>query len=346
MKTEAYFLTGLGKSSESFELRTYELEAPGSDEVIVEAEAFGLNYADVVMRKGLYREAPDIPYVPGYEVVGKVVSCGSNVDDSLIGQRVAAFCRFGGYSRHVTTFSYAVVPVENEPAEELLALCTQAVTAYYMAEYLTPIHPIDTVLIHAAAGGVGTILIQLAKNKGATVIAKVGGKEKEEVVKSLGADHVVNYRTEDYAEQVRSIIGQDRIDVSFNPAAGSTYKKDMSLLGSGGRLVLFGASELGDAKWGIFSKLNFIRKMGLLIPVALMMRSKNILGVNMLKIADNRPEVMKQCLRDVIQLYNNGKLKPQIGGRYSHQDMYKAHDLLESGKSTGKITVFWDNAEA
>lgn len=342
INSEGYFLCSTGEADKAFELRPNNLEDPVGHEVVVEAEAFGLNYADVVMRKGLYREAPDFPYVPGYEVVGKVVACGDQVDGELLGERVTAFCRFGGYSRHVKTFDYACVEVKDEPAEELLALCTQAVTAYYMAEYLAPIHSTDTVLIHAAAGGVGTILVQLAKNKGAKVIAKVGGQKKEKVVKDLGADYVVNYRTSDYAEQIRSILKEERLDVSFNPVAGSSFKKDMELLGSGGRLVLFGASELGDAKWGFFSKLNFVRKMGLLIPVGLMMRSKNILGVNMLKIADNKPEVMKSCLRDVVKLYNEGKLSPQVGGKYIYTELTKAHTDLEEGGTTGKLAVFWE----
>jgi NADPH2:quinone reductase len=341
IESKAYYLESKGDPQKAFSLRSHKIDDPIGTEVVVEAEAFGLNYADVVMRKGLYREAPPFPYVPGYEVVGKIVACGPDADRSLVGQRVTAFCRFGGYAQHVVTHDYAVVPVNDEPAEELLALCTQAVTAYYMAEYLTQIHSIDKVLVHAAAGGVGTILIQLAKNKGATVIAKVGRKEKEQLVKDLGADHVVNYRSADYAEQIKSIIGDDRIDVSFNPAAGSTYKKDMALLGSGGRLILFGASELGDAKWGFFSKLNFVRKMGLLIPVGLMMRSKNILGVNMLKIADNRPEVMQKCLQDVVQLYNDGKLKPQTGGKFNYTELPDAHLQLEQGITTGKLAIFW-----
>jgi NADPH:quinone reductase-like Zn-dependent oxidoreductase len=139
-------------------------------------------------------------------------------------------------------------------------------------------------------------LIQLAKLKGAEVFAKIGDESKRSLVKELGADHVVNYKQSDYGQAIQSILGSDRLDVSYNPVGGSTSKTDMHLLGSGGRLVLFGGSELGRAKWGIFSSLNFVRKMGLIIPVGLMMRSKSVLGVNMLKIADNRPKVLQHCL--------------------------------------------------
>ncbi|NRA11064.1 MAG: zinc-binding alcohol dehydrogenase family protein, partial [Crocinitomicaceae bacterium] len=231
MKSQAYFLVKKGDPNRAFDLRDFEIFDPTDNKVLIEVEAFGLNYADVMARNGLYNEAPPMPFVAGYEVVGKVISVGPDAaDSSLVGKRVLAFCRFGGYAKHVITNDFAVVPVGEQDVAELLALCTQAVTAYYMAEYLTPIHKIDTVLIHAAAGGVGTILIQLAKLKGATVIAKVGRTEKEALVKELGADHVVNYRSSNYVEQINKALNGDGIDVSFNPVAGSTFKKDWKLL--------------------------------------------------------------------------------------------------------------------
>jgi NADPH2:quinone reductase len=341
MRSEALFLTQVGSAHESFEKREFELRSIVEGEVLIEVEAFGLNYADVMARRGLYREAPPFPCVVGYEVVGTIKEVSSTSDQSLIGKRVVAFCRFGGYAKHVITWDYAVVPVGDTPAEEAMVLCTQAVTAYYMAEYLTPIHKGEKVLIHAAAGGVGTVLIQLAKRKGAEVFAKIGNDSKRELVKSLGADHVINYNHSDYAKQILTITKGDRLDASFNPVAGSTYKKDFALLGSGGRIVLFGGSEMASGKWGIFSKLNFVRKMGMLMPIFLMMRSKNVLGVNMLKIADNRPMVLAECLREVVNLHQQGFIKPQVGGVYRDSEIAEAHAALESGKTTGKLTVKW-----
>ena len=177
--------------------------------------------------------------------------------------------------------------------------------------------------------------------KGAEVIAKVGQKDKEQFVRDLGADHVVNYRTSEYSDQIKAYLKGKRLDISYNPVAGSTYKKDMALLGSGGRMVIFGGSELANGKWGILSKLNFVRKMGFLTPIALMMRSKNILGVNMLKIADNKPKVLEHCLIEVVKMYSEGKIKPQVGGSYTSDNMAEAHTALESGKTTGKLGVIW-----
>lgn len=342
INTEAIVLVKNGAAASAFERRTIQLDGPKANEVVIESEAFGLNYADVMSRLGLYREAPPLPCVVGYELVGKIMQVGSNVDSSLIGTRVLAFCRFGGYAKHVVTFDYAVVPIHDMPAEEAMVLCTQAVTAFYMADYLAPIHAGDKVLIHAAAGGVGTVLIQLAKLKGAEVFAKIGDERKTELVKKLGADHVINYNTSDYAQQINQLLKGDRLDTSYNPVAGSTYKKDMALIGSGGKVVLFGGSELSSGKWGFFSQLNFVRKMGLVLPIGLMMRSKNILGVNMLKIADNRPKVLANCLKEVVQLAQDGAILPQVGGVYQIGQIAEAHAALENGKTTGKLTVFWD----
>ena len=149
-----------------------------ANDVLIETEAFGLNYADVMARRGLYREAPAFPCVIGYEVVGTIIQTGSSVDITLIGKRVVAFTRFGGYAKHVITTKDAIAEIGKMPVNDALALATQGVTAYYMSNYISPVRTGEHVLIHAAAGGVGTLLIQLAKQAGAIVIAKVSSKEK------------------------------------------------------------------------------------------------------------------------------------------------------------------------
>jgi NADPH:quinone reductase-like Zn-dependent oxidoreductase len=341
-QTEAIFLKQIGNSEKAFELRKTSLRNLEAEEVIIESEAFGLNYADVMARNGLYREAPPLPCVIGYEVVGKIIQVGSSANSHLIGKRVLGFCRFGGYSKHVITKHYAVAEIGDIPFESALALCTQAVTAYYMSDVLAPIQKGDHVLIHAAAGGVGSILIQLCKRRGAVVIAKVGSDKKIDTVLNLGADYAINYNKVDYAAEINKLLKGDRLDASFNPVAGSTMKKDLALLGSGGRLFLFGGSEMVGGKFGILSTLNFLRKMGLFLPIKFMMLSKNILGVNMLKIADNRPRIIQQCLTDVIELYKRGEiLRVVSGGCYTYSEIGKAHQLLEDGQSIGKISITW-----
>ena len=341
MTTEGYFIIKKGAAKEAFEKRSFELSVPKSNEVQIEVEAFGLNYADVMARRGLYREAPPLPCIVGYEVVGKIVATGESVSKEWIGKRVLGFTRFGAYAKHVNTPLHGIVEIDQLPTAEVLALGTQGVTAYYMSNYMQNTYPNEKVLIHAAAGGVGSLLIQLSKLKGATVFAKIGDESKRALVERLGADHVVNYRQKDYLETCLSLLNKERFDVIYNPVAGSTFKKDMRLLGSGGRVVLFGGSELSNGKFGILSGLNFLRKMGLLLPIGLMMRSKSILGVNMLKIADFKPEIIQHCLLEMLSLYEQGKIQVEVGGTYPEHELAEAHDLLESGKSQGKISVYW-----
>lgn len=339
MKTEGYFIVQKGEPSKAFELRDFEIADPGDNEVLIEVEAFGLNYADVMARKGLYRDAPPFPSIVGYEVVGKVISTGENTNKELLGKRVLAFTRFGGYARHAVTTEMACTVVSDESAGELLALCTQGVTAYYMAMYLSPVRKGDKALVHAAAGGVGSLLIQLVKLNGGEAIAKVGSDEKVSHAIGLGAAHAVNYKKSNYDQYIKEHVG--KIDISYNPVGGSTFKKDMALMNAGGRMFIFGGSELGDGKWGVLSALNFVRKMGLIIPVGLMIHSKNILGVNMLRIADNKPQVLKDSLDGIMDLYRAGKITVPASQEFEHTALNEAHSLLDSGRSIGKIWIKW-----
>lgn len=342
MKTEAFVLLAKGTPEKAFALREVEVPDLTAGQLRICVEGFGLNYADVMARLGLYREAPPVPCVLGYEVVGTIEAAGSQADEELIGKRVVGFCRFGGYAKHVVTEKHAIAEIGDMPTQEALALATQFVTAQYMVERAANVQSGERVLIHAAAGGVGTALVQLCKRKNAQVCAKVSTRSKEKVVRDLGADEVVLYKERPYEEAVAGWLGKERLDVSFNPVGGSTYKKDAALLGTGGRLILFGGSELSGGRMGIFSAVNFLRKMGLILPVGLMMKSRSVVGVNMLKIADFKPLVLAQCLREVVDLAKNREIHAVVGGVFSEKEFFEAHRMLENGTTIGKLTVLWD----
>jgi NADPH2:quinone reductase len=341
MQTKAFLLTKNGKPEDAFELSDVTLPALQNDEVMISVTAFGLNYADVMARNGLYRECPPLPTTIGYEVVGSINAVGNQKYNHLLGKKVVAFTRFGGYAKHVITKTYAFAEIDDYDEHKALCLATQYVTAYYMSYYITTIQENENVLIHAAAGGVGTALIQLLKHKKARIIAKTGSDEKIAYLRDLGIADIINYRKEEYSAACRKLLKNERLDVSFNPVAGATFKKDMKLLGSGGRMILFGGSERSGKKFGFFSTLNFVWKMGMVLPIALMMRSKNILGVNMLKMADNKPIVLQNCLSACVKLALEGKIDPQVGAVYEYTKLADAHAFLESGRSTGKIVVKW-----
>jgi NADPH2:quinone reductase len=342
MQTEAFVLTQVGAAKTAFQRKVLAVTEPQLGEVLIESEAFGLNYADVMARMGLYREAPPLPCVLGYELVGKIIKVGEDVPTSWIGKRVLAFTRFGAYARHAITTLEAVQEIPKDmKAAQALPFATQGVTAYYMTHIVAPIQHQDNVLVHAAAGGVGSFLIQLAKLRGATVFANTSSDLKVPYIKSLGADYVINYKKSAYQTQLTELSGGQRLHVSYNPIAGKTSKIDLNLLGPGGRLFLFGGSDLAQRK-GLIGKLKFLWEMGFILPIGLMMQSKNILGVNMLKLADSQPLLIKNSMKALLHLYEHQQLKlPEIK-TYRAEQFAEAHEALGSGKSSGKLVVEWD----
>lgn len=334
-------LTKFGEANEAFSFTEIAIPEPLADEVQISVERFGINYADVMAREGNYKEAPPLPCVLGYEVVGEVTKVGKDAPKDLLGKRVVAFTRFGGYSQCVNTKYFGVAEIGDYDGNKALCLATQYVTAYYMSHIATVVQKEDSVLIHAAAGGVGTALIQLLKHKGVKIIAKTGSDSKTQYLKDLGVDHIVNYNKSDYSDQIKNILQDKPLHVSFNPVGGSTFKKDWKLLALSGALILFGGSEMSGKKWGIFSKLNFVRKMGLVIPIGLMMQSKSIIGINMLKVADFKPLTLQFCLEEVVRMAKEGQLEPHVGGVYNAEKIAEAHAFLASGKSKGKVVLQW-----
>jgi len=341
MKTESLLLTRNGSAEKAFKLSEINLPELQKHQVLIEVEAFGLNYADVMIRRGLHSEKPKLPCILGYEVVGTVIKAYDKANNNLIGARVAAFTKLGAYSRHVIANVEMLCPIDNINANTALALVLQGITAYYMSNYIAPIKTGETVLIHAAAGGVGTLLIQLAKYAGAKVIAKVSSEEKRQKCLELGADFAINYKTHNYAQKVEKFIGKRNLDVSFNPIGGKTFRQDLKLMGAGSKMILFSGAELMAGKFGIFSQLNFLLKMGVIIPIFQTISAKSIIGINMLELANTKPYVIKECLTQMICLYQQEIIKPINGGEFKFTELAKANSLLESGKSSGKISVCW-----
>ena len=341
-KMRAAFLVKKGNAHEAFELKETVVPTPGVGEVLIRSEVFGLNFAEIPMRYGMYREAPAMPFIPGYDMVGRVEHVGDGVDSKWVGKRVAAMARFGTYAEYCATPVSGISEIpEDMPAAKASAIGVQYTTAYYASVFSMNLIPGDKVLIHAAAGGVGSALIQLCKWKGATVFATVGSDVKMERARELGADHVINYRQEDYEEACKKILGKARLDAAFNPIAGSTFKKDMRLLGSGGRLALYGGAERMGKKGGKLATYRFLWKMGLLMPILLMAKSRAVIGINILKIADYREHVIQHCFEELIKLHEKGIIDPPVGGEFPIEKLAEAHEMLENRKTMGKLVVRW-----
>jgi NADPH:quinone reductase-like Zn-dependent oxidoreductase len=337
---KAWTLIAHGDPHRAFALREHPDPQPKPNQVLIRCEGFGLNYADVMSARGLYREAPPLPSIIGYEVVGRVVAAGAEAPQNLIGKRVVAMTRFGGYAELALTDHRACAVIPDELAIGVAAaLATQGATAWYAARVLCPLHAGERVLVHSAAGGVGHLIVQLAVKAGCEVFAIVGGATKGELVLGLGAAHAIDRRAGDYGAQLRKLLGKRRLDASFNAVAGTSFKKDMQLLGSGGRLVLFGGAERGGL--GSFGTLRFVWRMGMVLPIFLMMKSKSILGVNMLKLGDNRPDLMAHCFREAVAAQATGLISPHVHELMPAERLPEAHALLASGSTMGKVALAW-----
>ena len=326
---KAIVLTRYGSSREAFALEERQQPEPAAGQVRIAVEAFGLNYADVSARQGTYQDAPPLPCVIGYEVVGRVDALGSGVGDVAVGQRVAALTRFGAYATSAVTDARALFPIPDDlDAGIAAAIPTQGGTAYFCAEEMVRLHPGDHVLVQAAAGGVGTVLVQLAKRRGCVVYGTAGSDDKLAYLRQLGVDHPINYRREDFADAVRQLRGAAGLDVVFDSLGGSAVRKGLGLLAAGGRIVCFGAAERGAGALQLLRDARFAASFGFIHPIPLLINSKSLLGVNMLRLSDERPEVLQRVLRGVGELVLKGDVRPTIGGRFHASQIAEAHDFL------------------
>ncbi len=337
---KAVVLIKNGSAFKAFEIREIPKPSVMQGEVLIKVAAFGLNFADGMARNGMYKEAPPLPAVLGYDVAGTIEEIGDGVQNLKKGDRVTAMTRFGGYAAYAVTNASAVAIIPDQlDAATATALTTQYCTAFYAASEMVNLHNGNKVLIQSGAGGVGTALIQFAKYKQCEIFATAGSGDKINYLKQLGAHHPINYNTENFETVIKKITGQKGVNVIFDAVGGKSVKKGMRLLAPGGRLVCYGAAALSNKN--IFGKIKTALQFGFYHPAMLMMPSKSIIGINMLAIADSQPAVIERCLSAVMKLYEAGIFAPEIAKVFNANEIAEAHDFLEKRKSIGKVVVQW-----
>lgn len=338
---KAIFLKKFGKSTEAFEMREVPKPEPSGGEVLIKVEGFGLNYADVMARLGLYDDCPKLPTVLGYDVVGRIEKVGKDVGHLKEGDRVLGLTRFGGYAEYAVADARVVSSIGDDVnIADGAALATQLSTAYYAAYEAVNLFEGDLVLVHAAAGGVGNGIVQLCKLKGCKVIATAGSDQKIEMLKKMGVDYPINYRTENYVDRIKELGLHKKVDVVFDSIAGDNIGKGYKMLNAGGRLVMYGASKLSESTNKLIVLKNALQ-FGIYHPAEFMMSSKSILGVNMLRIADNKPSIIQRCMTEVVSLYNNKKIQLIPGSIYGIDQLAEAHAMLENRSTMGKLAIHW-----
>lgn len=310
--------------SSVLEVQDREVAPPSAGEVQVEVAAVGVNFIDVYQRQGVYPLTT--PFVSCSEGSGTVTAVGPGVTDVAVGDRVAWGSGLGAGASVVNRAADSLVPVpDGVELDVAAAAMLQGMTAHYLVNSTYAVGPGTTALVHAAAGGVGQLLVQMVKAKGGRVIATAGSSDKLEIARRLGADAVINYRgADDLAGQVRGANGGAGVDVAYDGVGKATFDASLSSLRPRGLLVLFGGAS-GQVPPFDIQRLNAAGSLFLTRPT---------LG----SYTATREELLERgtsVLGDIAA----GRLVVEVGGRYPLADAATAYDDLEARRTTGKLLL-------
>jgi len=326
------------------ELEEAPAPQPRADEVLIDVRAAGVNYADVVVRMGLYASAKELvgwPITPGFEVAGVVSAVGSDVEDVEPGDRVMAGLLFGGYASKVAVPRQQVFRIPDRLSfEQAAGIPAVYMTAWFALHYLAHPRPGDRVLVHSAAGGVGSALVQMAKQAGCEVTGVVGRTQKVEVARKLGCDHVIDKSKEDLWKRAEEIAapGYDLVlDANGVATLGGSYEH----LRPAGKLVVYGFATMMPKTGG---RPNYF-KLGLdylrtprFNPLDLVNASKSIMAFNLSYLFD-RMDLFNDAMADITKWLEAGEIQPPATKTYALADVAEAHKHIESGKSVGKLIL-------
>jgi NADPH2:quinone reductase len=295
-----------------------ELPDPEAPEggVVIEVSAAGVNWADTHQAENSYLAPAQLPLVPGGEVVGTAPD----------GRRVVALVPAGGYAEKAVAFEAAMWEVPDGVSDgQALALVLQGTTAWHLLRTSAQLRPGESVVVHAAAGGVGTIAVQLAKRFGAgRVIGLASSEEKRELATRLGADAVVDSGAEDLTAALREANGGERVDVVLEMVGGRAFEQSLEALAPFGRLVHFGQAGREGAP--------------AVDPGRLMGTSRGVLGfwlVHMMR----RPDLMSEAMEGMFEMVIGGELEPIVGGEYPLAEARRAHEDIRSRGTVGKLVL-------
>ncbi|MET1035811.1 MAG: quinone oxidoreductase [Arthrobacter sp.] len=304
-----------------FEVVEVPRPAPGPGQLLVRVAAAGVNFIETYQRSGVY--AVDYPFTPGAEAAGTVEELGEGVEGFAVGDRVATTEGSATYAEYTLLDADKALPVPDDvPDDVAAALPLQGITAHYLVNSSYDVRPGDAVLTYAGAGGVGLLLIQLLKLRGATVITTTSTPEKAELARAAGADHVLSYA--DVPARVRELTGGRGVDVVYDGIGKDTFDGSLAALRTRGTLVLFGGAS-GQVPPFDLQRLN----------------AHGSLTVTRPKVADFllTPEERRWRSSELFGLVAAGKLDVRIGGRYRLADAGRAHADLESRATTGKLIL-------
>jgi len=322
--TRALVVTKPGDSS-VLEVQDVATPPPGPGQVQVRIAAVGVNFIDVYKRQGVY--PMETPFVLGEEGAGTVTAVGAGVEDVAVGDRVAWAGQIGSAAEVANVSAAQVVPVpDGLDLDVAAAAMLQGMTAHYLVNSTWPVQAGQIALVHAAAGGVGQLLVQLIKGKGATVVATAGSDEKLHIAKELGAAHLVNYRDfsgDALADEVRRLAGRG-VDVAYDGVGRATFDASLKSLRPRGMGVLFGGAS-GQVEPLDLQVLNRLGSLFVTRPT-------------LASYLQNRAELLWRA-GDILGQLADGTVKLEIGAQFALDDAAAAYDALEGRRTTGKVLL-------
>jgi synaptic vesicle membrane protein VAT-1 len=323
---------------EVLEVREARDPEPKQGQVVVRVRAAGINFADLMARVGLYPDAPKLPCVVGYEVSGTIDGVGPGVTRFKQGDRVFAMPRFGGYTDTLAIGEAQVFAMpEKMTFEEAAALPVVYLTAYNMMLFTGTVRPGSTILIHSAAGGVGTAAIQIAKTRSCTIIG-TASPSKHAFLREAGVAHPID-STGDYAAAVRAIVGDRGVDLILDPVGGKSWSIGYDLLAPCGRIVAFGLSSAAYGKTrSLLHAAAQVVRVKKWSPMKLMDDNKTVAGTNMGHLF-NRLDLLKPQFEALLAMYEAGQIAPHVAKTFPFAEAAAAHHFIHDRKAIGKVLL-------
>lgn len=304
------------------EARQIPIPAPAPGEVLVKVHACGVNFGDLLIVGGTYQEKRPVPFTPGMEIAATVIALGEGVTTLSVGQRIGAYCGFGGFAQFAAIPENVCVPVPDAmPETDVAAFLVAYGTSDVALRRRARMQPGETLLVLGAAGGVGLTAVELGKQMGATVIACARGAEKLQVCKDVGADHLIDSDTDDIREVVKSLGGAD---VVYDPIGGDQFKSALRACNPEARILPLGFAS-GEVPQ---------------IPAnIILVKNVSVHGYYWGGYAKTNPAVLTESFAHLFDLYAQGALKPHVSHKIPLDRANDALDLLRTRKATGKVVV-------
>ncbi|WP_226004325.1 quinone oxidoreductase family protein [Natrinema salinisoli] len=311
----------------SDELSVVDVPTPEPDagEVRIDIEAAGINFADIMQREGQYPDGPEAPYVPGMEAAGTVDAVGDGVEDLSEGDRVVAMLDGGGYAEYVTADAELLFPIPDAMSfEEAAGFPVQFLTAHACLFEWGGLEDDESVLIQAAAGGVGTAAVQLASNAGAEVFGTASTQEKLDLAAELGCDHPINYTETDFRETVDEETDGQGVDLVLESVGDDVFDRSLDAMAHFGRMVTYGVAS------GVPAEVSNRR---------LLFENKTIKGFHLGQASFRAPNKVMKAIPELTDGFASGDLEIILGQSFDLEDAAEAHQYIEDRKSSGKIVL-------